>query len=126
MQAASRSAIAVENARLYRQAEETAAIAERTRLARELHDSVTQSLYSVTLFAEASARLLAMDDYANAAENLRELRDTAQEALAGDASAHLRTAPVRAGASRPGRGPSGTPGRRRTTRRDEGRIACLR
>jgi nitrate/nitrite-specific signal transduction histidine kinase len=74
-------AIAVENARLYRQAEETAAVAERTRLARELHDSVTQSLYSVTLFAEASARLLAMSDYTNAAENLRELRDTAQEAL---------------------------------------------
>jgi signal transduction histidine kinase len=73
--------IAVENARLYRQAEETAAIAERTRLARELHDSVTQSLYSVTLFAEASARLLAMGEYSNAAENLRELRDTAQEAL---------------------------------------------
>jgi len=73
--------VAVENARLYRQAEETAAIAERTRLARELHDSVTQSLYSVTLFAEASARLLAMGEYSNAAENLRELRDTAQEAL---------------------------------------------
>jgi nitrate/nitrite-specific signal transduction histidine kinase len=73
--------IAVENARLYRQAEETAAMAERTRLARELHDSVTQSLYSVTLFAQASARLIAMDDYASAAENLHELRDTAQEAL---------------------------------------------
>jgi signal transduction histidine kinase len=73
--------IAVENARLYRQAEETAAMAERTRLARELHDSVTQSLYSVTLFAEASARLMAMNDHAHAAENLRELRDTAQEAL---------------------------------------------
>ena len=73
--------VAVENARLYRQAEETAAIAERTRLARELHDSVTQSLYSVTLFAEASARLLSMKDYASAADHLRELRDTAQEAL---------------------------------------------
>ena len=73
--------VAVENARLYRQVEETAAIAERTRLARELHDSVTQSLYSVTLFAEASARLLAMGEYSNAAENLRELRDTAQEAF---------------------------------------------
>jgi signal transduction histidine kinase len=73
--------VAVENARLYRQAEETASIAERTRLARELHDSVTQSLYSVTLFAEASARLLTMGDYSNAAEHLRELRDTAQEAL---------------------------------------------
>lgn len=73
--------IAMENARLYQQAEETAAMAERTRLARELHDSVTQSLYSVTLFAEASARLMALDDYAGATEHLRELRNTAQEAL---------------------------------------------
>lgn len=73
--------VAVENAHLYEQAEETAAIAERARLARELHDSVTQSLYSVTLFAEASASLLAIGDYSTAAEHLRELRDTAQEAL---------------------------------------------
>ncbi len=74
-------AIAVENARLYDQAEQSAAIAERHRLSRELHDSVTQSLYSVTMYAEAAARLLAAGDTATAAEHLRELRDTAQEAL---------------------------------------------
>jgi signal transduction histidine kinase len=48
--------VAVENARLYDQAGQAAAISERHRLARELHDSVTQSLYSVTLYAEAAAR----------------------------------------------------------------------
>jgi PAS domain S-box-containing protein len=74
-------AIAVENARLYDQAEQSAAIAERHRLSRELHDSVTQSLYSVTMYAEAAARLLATGDTTTAAEHLRELRDTAQEAL---------------------------------------------
>jgi PAS domain S-box-containing protein len=74
-------AVAVENAHLYDQAEQSAAIAERHRLSRELHDSVTQSLYSVTLFAEASARLLAMEDYSKAADHLHELRDTAREAL---------------------------------------------
>ena len=74
-------AVAVENAHLYDQAEQSAAIAERHRLSRELHDSVTQSLYSVTLFAEASARLLAMEDYSTAADHLHELRDTAREAL---------------------------------------------
>jgi PAS domain S-box-containing protein len=74
-------AIAVENARLYEQAEQAAAIAERHRLSRELHDSVTQSLYSVTMYAEAAVRLLATGDTATAAEHLRELRDTAQEAL---------------------------------------------
>jgi signal transduction histidine kinase len=73
--------IAVENARLYDQAEQSAALAERTRLARELHDSVTQSLYSVTLYAEAAAILLESGNQSEAASHLRELRDTAQEAL---------------------------------------------
>jgi signal transduction histidine kinase len=73
--------VAVENARLYEQAEQSAAIAERNRLAHELHDSVTQSLYSVTLYAEAAARLLTAGKQSEAADHLRELRDTAQEAL---------------------------------------------
>ncbi len=73
--------VAVENARLYDQAEQAAAIAERSRLARELHDSVTQSLYSVTLYAEAAARLFQAGRGNEAAEHLRDLRDTAQEAL---------------------------------------------
>ncbi len=74
-------AVAVENAHLYDQAERSAALAERTRLARELHDSVTQQLYSVTLYAEAAQLLLTSGDHATAAGHLRELRDTAQEAL---------------------------------------------
>jgi ligand-binding sensor domain-containing protein/signal transduction histidine kinase len=73
--------MAVVNAQLYEQAEQTAIIAERTRLARELHDSVTQLLYSVTLYAEAAAELLDSGETATAASHLRELRDTSQEAL---------------------------------------------
>jgi len=73
--------VAVENAHLYERAEQAAALAERNRLARELHDSVTQSLYSVTLYAEAAARLLTAGQHAEATDHLRELRDTAQEAL---------------------------------------------
>jgi signal transduction histidine kinase len=73
--------LAVENARLYRQAEQSAAMEERGRLARELHDSVTQSLYSVTMYTEAAARLLTAGQEATAAEYLRDARDTAQEAL---------------------------------------------
>lgn len=73
--------MAVENARLYEQAEQTAATTERSRLARELHDSVTQLLYSVTLYAEAAAEQLVAGETETAAGHLRELRDTAQEAL---------------------------------------------
>ena len=73
--------IAVENARLYERAEQAAAITERSRLARELHDSVTQLIYSVTLYAEAAAELLGSGETQTAIEHLRELRDTAQEAL---------------------------------------------
>ena len=75
------AAMAIENARLRAQAEQTAAFAERNRLARDLHDSVTQSLYSVTLYAEAAARLLGAGQAEEAAEHLRELGTTAREAL---------------------------------------------
>ena len=75
------AALAIESARLREQAEAAAALAERSRLARELHDSVTQSLYSVTLYAEAAARLLTTGEMTRAAEHLRSLRDTSQDAL---------------------------------------------
>ncbi len=78
---ADQAALAIESARLRDQAEQAAAIAERSRLARELHDSVTQSLYSVTLYAEAAARLLTAGNHTTAAEHLYDLRDTSQEAL---------------------------------------------
>jgi signal transduction histidine kinase len=78
---AHQAALAIESARLREQAEQSAAMAERSRLARELHDSVTQSLYSMTLYAEAAARALDEGDESPAVEYLHELRDTAQEAL---------------------------------------------
>jgi len=67
--------------RLREQQKRTAVIEERQRLARELHDSVTQSLYSVTLYAEAAARLLQSGQSSEAAGHLRELGTTAREAL---------------------------------------------
>jgi signal transduction histidine kinase len=74
-------AVAVENASLYEQAERSAALAERNRLARELHDSVTQSLYSITLYAEAASRSMHDGEVTEGTGYLHELRDTAQEAL---------------------------------------------
>jgi PAS domain S-box-containing protein len=81
MSVAGQAALAIENARLRSQAEQAATYAERSRLARELHDSVTQSLYSITLYSEAVARMLAAGAGSEAVEHLRELRATAQEAL---------------------------------------------
>ncbi len=48
---------AIENARLFDQAQEAAVSEERSRLARELHDSVTQILFSVNLIALSLGRL---------------------------------------------------------------------
>ncbi len=78
---ADQAALALENARLREQSEQAAVLEERGRLARELHDSVTQSLYSVTMYTEAAARLLTSGQGVAAAECLRDARDTAQEAL---------------------------------------------
>jgi signal transduction histidine kinase len=50
------AALAIENARLREQMERSAVAAERSRLARELHDSVTQSLFAASLQAEALLR----------------------------------------------------------------------
>ena len=78
---ADQTAVAIENAQLYRQAKQLAVVKERNRLARELHDSVTQALYGITLHAEAAFRQLDAKNIPLANEQLDELRSTAQEAL---------------------------------------------
>jgi signal transduction histidine kinase len=73
--------VAVENARLYQQAEQLAVMRERERLARELHDSVTQSLYSLTLLAEAGQRLAGAGDLQRVEEAVTRLGEIGQQAL---------------------------------------------
>jgi signal transduction histidine kinase len=55
---ANQAAVAIENARLYEQAHQLAALQERQRLARELHDSVSQALYGIALGARTAHTLL--------------------------------------------------------------------
>lgn len=77
--------IAVENARLYEQAEDAAAAAERTRLARELHDAVTQTLFSATLISEVLPAIWELDPE----EGQRRLKEVGQ--LNKGALAEMRT-----------------------------------
>lgn len=49
--------IALENAHLYTQAQQVAALEERQRLARDLHDAVTQTLFSASMIADVLPRL---------------------------------------------------------------------
>jgi signal transduction histidine kinase len=67
--------LAVENAELYERAEETAVAAERNRLARDLHDAVTQTLFSASLIADVLPRMWKAnpDEAMRRVEELREL-----------------------------------------------------
>ncbi len=78
---ANQAAVAIENARLYEQTREYAVIGERNRLARDLHDSVTQSLFSVTLLCQASLSLWDRDP-PKARERLERANELGRGALA--------------------------------------------
>jgi signal transduction histidine kinase len=73
--------VAVENAHLYEQAEQTAIAAERGRLARELHDAVTQTLFSANLIADVIPRIWKRDPE-EGMQSLEELRQLTRGALA--------------------------------------------
>lgn len=77
--------LAIENARLRTRAERTAVAAERNRIARDLHDSVTQTLFSATLIAEVLPKLVQR----NAKEGTRRLEELRQ--LTRGALAEMRT-----------------------------------
>lgn len=73
--------IAVENARLFAQSHDLAVLEERTRLARDLHDSVTQSLFALNLAARAATSPRARTDAARLDRALAMVGDLAQSSL---------------------------------------------
>ncbi|HEY0807088.1 MAG TPA: GAF domain-containing sensor histidine kinase, partial [Pseudonocardiaceae bacterium] len=81
---ATHAAIALVNARLYERSRELSIMEERNRIARELHDAVTQKLFSLRLTVDAAATLLDRDPTRAAAELATVRR------LAADATGELR------------------------------------
>ncbi len=73
--------VAIENARLYAQSHDLAVLEERTRLARDLHDSVTQSLFSLNLAARAATNPRTRTDPARLERALTMVGDLAQSTL---------------------------------------------
>lgn len=74
-------AVAIENARLYEQAQNLATLQERHRIARELHDSATQLLYGITLYCAAAARSLRSRNHRQVELDLVEIKENALQAL---------------------------------------------
>jgi signal transduction histidine kinase len=77
---AAHAAIAITNARLYEESRELSIVAERNRLALDLHDSVSQKLFGLLLSAQA-AELLLERDPPKAREQVSKLPGLAREAL---------------------------------------------
>lgn len=71
----------IERDHLISKAEASAVIEERQRLARELHDSVTQLIYGQLLFAGAGKRVLGKNNIPLTSQYLKRIEDQAQQAL---------------------------------------------
>ena len=78
---AERGAVAIQNAELYARSQQAASLEERQRLARELHDSVSQALYGIALGAR-TARTLLDRDPAQAVEPVDYVLSLAEAGLA--------------------------------------------
>ena len=77
---AAHAAVAIQNARLYERSRELTVVEERNRLARELHDAVNQTLFSVSLTADAAA-LLVENEPARARAQMEEVRELVRSAM---------------------------------------------
>jgi signal transduction histidine kinase len=70
------------NARLFEQAKRSVALEERNRLARDLHDSVTQALYGINLYADAIRLAHQHNKQDVVDQHMEEVRKLAREAMA--------------------------------------------
>ena len=77
---ANQAALAIEHSRYYEQAQTMAVVEERQRLARDLHDAVSQTLFSASLAAEVLPQLWERNQ-AEARHCLQEVRQLTRSAL---------------------------------------------
>jgi signal transduction histidine kinase len=73
--------VAVENGRLFSAAQGAAALQERQRLSRELHDSVSQALYGIALGSRTARTLLDRGDPSRAVEPVEYVLSLAEAGL---------------------------------------------
>ncbi len=78
---AAQAVLAMRNSRLFEQSEKLIVQDERQRLARDLHDSVTQALYAITFCSDAAVRSLESGKESSAVEQLKALQGMAQQAM---------------------------------------------
>jgi len=78
---AAQAAIAIQHARLYRRIQQTAVAEERARLARDLHDSISQALYAASLYTRAAERQIKSGNLEAVQSHLDEIGITLRSAL---------------------------------------------
>lgn len=78
---ANETGLAVESTRHRKRAEETLILEERQRLARDLHDSVSQSLYGLVLAADISKKLLKLKEFKTLEDTLVDIETFALQSL---------------------------------------------
>lgn len=78
---AAQAVLAMRNSRMFEQSEKLVVQDERQRLARELHDSVTQALYAITFCSDAAVRSLESGKESATVEQLKALQGMAQQAM---------------------------------------------
>jgi len=78
---AEQSAIAIDHAQLTSFSQEMSILQERHRLSRELHDSVNQLLYGISLYNEAATRQMDQGNLEAARRYLKNIEESGQAAL---------------------------------------------